>query len=185
MTPGWDAVFLDRDGTINVGAPPGEYVTDPGSVELLPGAAEAIARLNRAGAEVVVVTNQRAVALGLAAAEQVDAVNQRLGHLLAASGSRLDAVYVCPHGEGTCGCRKPADGLLRQAFAERPHLHPERCAIVGDSAADTAAGTALGLTRIRLSSRDVTDPNADVTVLDLPAAVDWLLTHRRPRGMPR
>jgi D-glycero-D-manno-heptose 1,7-bisphosphate phosphatase len=185
VSPRWDAVFLDRDGTVNVGAPPGEYVVHPESVVLLPGVAAAIARLNRAGSDVIVVTNQRAVALGLLTLGGLDAVNRRLADLLADGGARLDGMYACPHDEGRCACRKPGDGLLRRAFEEHPALRPSRCAIVGDSPRDTAAGTALGLMRVRLSARAVTDPHADVTVADLPAAVDWLLTVARPAGIPR
>lgn len=185
MTSRWDAVFLDRDGTINVGAPPGEYLADPGSVTLLPGAADAVARLNRAGVVVLVVTNQRGVALGLISDAAVTAVNRKVAGLLAERGARLDAVYVCPHDEGRCSCRKPGDGLLRRAFDDRPALRPRRCAIVGDSGRDTAAGTPLGLTRVRLATGGVGDPSADVTVPDLAAAVDWLLLTGTPAGNRR
>jgi len=182
VSPRWDAVFLDRDGTVNVGAPSGEYLTDPESVVLLPGAAEAVARLNRAGVVVLVVTNQRGVALGQMGEGAVEAVNRRVAELLAERGARLDGVYVCPHDKGRCSCRKPRDGLLRQAFEDWPRLRPERCAIVGDSGRDTATGTRLGLTRLRLTTDDVADPLADVRVSDLAAAVDWLLgPGTRPR----
>lgn len=185
MTSRWDAVFLDRDGTINVGAPSGEYLADIDAVALLPGAADAVARLNQAGVVVLVVTNQRGVALGLMTEAAVAAVNRRLADLLAERGARLDGVYVCPHDEGACDCRKPRDGMLRRAFADRPGLDPHRCAIVGDSDRDTAAGTPLGLTRIRLAPAGRADPHADHTVPDLARAVDWLLSTDAREGKRR
>src|SRR5687768_8244975 len=107
--------FLDRDGTINAPPPEGEYVTRPEALELLPRAGEAIARLNAAGWRVVVVTNQRGVALGRMTLSDVRDVHARLREELADRGAHLDGVYVCPHAEGTCGCRKPAVGLFEQA----------------------------------------------------------------------
>jgi D-glycero-D-manno-heptose 1,7-bisphosphate phosphatase len=83
--------FLDRDGTINVSAPKGEYLRRPEDVALLPGAGTAVRRLNDAGVPVFVVTNQRGVALGRMTLADVDAVNERLSELLAAVGARIDS----------------------------------------------------------------------------------------------
>ena len=101
------AVFLDRDGTIieDTG-----FVADPAEVRLLPGAASAIARLNRAGIPAIVVTNQSGIARGLLDEAGYSAVARRLDALLDAAGARLDADYHCPHHPdfgGTCECRKP------------------------------------------------------------------------------
>ena len=73
-----DAVFLDRDGTINVKAPEGEYITRPEQLRLLPGAGEGIRMLNRAGVPVVVITNQRGIALGRMDEADLAAVHSRL-----------------------------------------------------------------------------------------------------------
>ncbi|MDT4894518.1 MAG: D-glycero-D-manno-heptose 1,7-bisphosphate phosphatase, partial [Pseudonocardiales bacterium] len=115
MSARWHTVFLDRDGTINVKAAEGEYVTDPNAVELLPGAAAAIRRLNESGRMVVVVSNQRGVARGVFSRVQLDAVTGRLVRLLAAEGAHVDAFYYCTHGQGECDCRKPLPGLLLRA----------------------------------------------------------------------
>ena len=101
--------FLDRDGTINEKAPEGEYVTDPGGFRFLPGAEEAVRLLDAGGWRVVVVSNQRGVALGRMTMDDVDAVNARMAHL------PIEAVYVCPHERGTCDCRKPGTGLFERA----------------------------------------------------------------------
>src|SRR3954453_10440930 len=115
-------VFLDRDGTINVSAPRGGYITRAGELALLRGAAAAVRRLNEAGAWVGVVTNQRGVALGLMSEADVDGVHARLRELLAAEGAHVDGIWTCPHAEGACDCRKPQPGILLQAQREHPEI---------------------------------------------------------------
>src|SRR3989442_7598450 len=88
------AVFLDRDGTIL--EDPG-FLHQPGRARLLPGAGEAIRRLNAAGFLVVTVSNQSGIARGLYDAAAYHAVQRRLRELLAAHRARLDAPYFCPH----------------------------------------------------------------------------------------
>ena len=146
-----DAVFLDRDGTINVKAPEGAYIVSPRQLRLLPGAGNAVRRLNQAGALVVVVSNQRGVALGHMALAEVAAVNTELARRLQRVGATVDAFYVCPHEAQTCDCRKPAPGLLLQAFHDHPLLRPGRCVMVGDSENDVQAGLAAGCRAVRLA----------------------------------
>ena len=129
------AVFLDRDGTIieDTG-----YVADPAAVRLLPGAAEAIARLNRAGLPAIVVTNQSGIARGLLDEAAYAAAARRLDELLAAAGARLDGDYHCPHHPdftGPCECRKPGLLLYRNAAADHG-LHLARSWWVGDRLRD-------------------------------------------------
>jgi D-glycero-D-manno-heptose 1,7-bisphosphate phosphatase len=111
------AVFLDRDGTIV--EDPG-FLHEPEKVTLLPGAAEAIRRLNEAGYRVVIVTNQSGIARGRYTVADYEAVQRRLGELLAAKGARIDGAYFCPHHpllSGPCECRKPGLKLFRDAQA--------------------------------------------------------------------
>jgi D-glycero-D-manno-heptose 1,7-bisphosphate phosphatase len=135
------AVFLDRDGTINEEM---GYINHLSRLMLLPGAAAGIARLNRAGVKVLVVTNQSGVARGYFPATLVEQVHARLQDLLAAGGARLDGIYVCLHGpqEG-CSCRKPRPGLLTQAAAEHG-LDLGRCYLVGDRYNDLLTAAAVG-----------------------------------------
>src|SRR5205807_8119256 len=93
------AAFLDRDGTINQKAPAGEYVTSLAEFHYLPGAEEAIRLLAGAGWRVIVVTNQRGIALGRMTPEAVDEIHRRL------LGLPVAGVYVCPHEKGVCACR--------------------------------------------------------------------------------
>lgn len=134
-------VFLDRDGVINRRLP-GDYVTSWDEFEFLPGAVEAIALLRGAGLFLVIVTNQRGIALGRATRAGVDAVHERMRAELRAAGADVDAVYLCPDADGPM--RKPAPGMLLQAAQEHPRVDLSRSAIVGDSLTDLMAGAAVG-----------------------------------------
>jgi len=169
-----DAVFLDRDGTINAKAPEGCYVTSPRALRLLPGAGAAVRRLNDAGVPVVVVTNQRGVALGKMTLGEVARVNDSLQRRLSRLGARVDGFYVCPHQAGACACRKPLPGLLLQASRDFPERRLPHCVMIGDSEADVKAGLAAGCTAIRLGPPG-TASIARVLCPDLAAAVDLLL----------
>jgi D-glycero-D-manno-heptose 1,7-bisphosphate phosphatase len=130
--------FLDRDGTINAKAPEGDYITSPQRFVFLPGAERAIRLLADAGWRVVVVTNQRGVALGRMTMDDVDAVNARMAHL------PIAGVFVCPHERGACDCRKPGTGLFRQAQQRFPQIAFDRSVVIGDAESDMAAGRAIG-----------------------------------------
>ena len=109
------AVFLDRDGTLIEDR---HYLRHPEQVRLLPGAADAVRRLNAAGLAAVVVTNQSGIARGLLSEADYRATVQRVDELLHAAGARLDGHYHCPHLPeltGPCDCRKPGPLLYRQA----------------------------------------------------------------------
>jgi len=168
------AVFLDRDGTLNVKAPAGGYITSPVEMRLLPGAAAAVRALNVAGVPVVLVTNQRGIALGVLNSAGYEQVTERLVEQLAEHGATLDAVYVCPHERGVCGCRKPAPGMLLQAAREHPAIDLARAVMVGDSEADVEAGSAAGTATVRIAESTVTTC-ADFTAPDLAGAVAWIL----------
>jgi D-glycero-D-manno-heptose 1,7-bisphosphate phosphatase len=112
------AVFLDRDGTLveDTG-----YLRDARAMRLLPGAAEAVARLNQAGWLPIVVTNQSGIARGLVTQDDYLATERRLEELLNARGGHLAAQYHCPHLPeltGPCECRKPGPLLYEQAAAQ-------------------------------------------------------------------
>jgi D-glycero-D-manno-heptose 1,7-bisphosphate phosphatase len=161
------AAFLDRDGTINVKAGgKGEYVQRPDQLRLLPGVASAIRRLNDAALRVVVITNQRGIALGRMTQGDLDLIHARMSQLLASeSGAYVDGIFYCPHQIGTCACRKPGVGLFMQAKDRWPDIDLQASAMIGDSPNDVKAGKELGM-RSLLLGRDV---------LDLAAAVDVLL----------
>ena len=141
-------VFLDRDGTINRKPPEGEYVTRVSEFEFLPGAKEGIRMLNDAGMRVVIVTNQRGIALGRMSVADVERIHRRMLVELRLARASVDGVYICSHDKGCCTCRKPDVGLFLAAKRDFPQIDFARAAIVGDGEADMAAGARLGLRRI-------------------------------------
>lgn len=165
-------VLLDRDGTINEAAAPGEYVTSPAELSLLPGAAEAIRQLNEQGLPVAVVTNQRGVARGQLSLEDLEEVHAQLRRLLREQNAHIDLILSCPHEEGTCQCRKPLPGLLRRA-STLLELPLEEAVMIGDSEDDVRAAIAAGVMPIRLTSGE-TDTLAEVTAASLQEAVSRL-----------
>ncbi|MFG2074909.1 D-glycero-alpha-D-manno-heptose-1,7-bisphosphate 7-phosphatase [Nonomuraea maritima] len=131
------AVLFDRDGTLIRDVP---YNGDPGLVEPMPGAVEALCRLRRADVPVAVVTNQSGVAKGLLSPDDMDQVNARVEELL----GPFDAWAICVHDEGDgCTCRKPAPGLVIRAAAVLD-VSPRDCVVVGDIGRDMDAARAAG-----------------------------------------
>jgi D-glycero-D-manno-heptose 1,7-bisphosphate phosphatase len=163
-----DAVFVDRDGTINVKAPEGEYITRPDQLRLLPGAGDAIRILNRAGVPVVIITNQRGVALGRMDEADLTAVHSSLRRLLRDQGARLDGILYCPHDKGTCECRKPGTLLLRRAGAFLGLTTLSHCLMIGDSSSDVEAGRRAGTRTVLLTAGEARPQRVDVvpTLLD-------------------
>jgi D-glycero-D-manno-heptose 1,7-bisphosphate phosphatase len=135
------AVFLDRDGTINVEV---NYLARADEFQLLPRAAEAIQVLNRQGWRVIVITNQSGVARGYYTASDVAAIHDRMRHDLAGGGAAIDAIYYCPHQpEDACACRKPNTRLFEQA-AHDFDLDLTQCCCIGDKLSDLVPGQRLG-----------------------------------------
>jgi D-glycero-D-manno-heptose 1,7-bisphosphate phosphatase len=140
------AAFLDRDGTINAKPAAGEYVTSADDFLFLPGAERAVQLLDGAGWRVIVVSNQRGVALGRMTLEDVHAVNARMAHL------PIAGVYVCPHECDSCTCRKPGTGLFDQARADFPDIRFDQAVVIGDAESDMAAGRAIGARTYRVGA---------------------------------
>lgn len=182
---GRPAVFLDRDGTVMI---EGKYLADPARVELIPGAARALARLRDAGYLLVLVTNQSGIARGLFTEPDFLAVQARLDELLVAEGVSFDAVYHCPHHPeftGPCDCRKPATGLFRRAQAEHG-IDLARSAFIGDRTTDVEPAHALGgrgwLVRTGYGEDEAARVGPEVNVVaDLKEAADRLL-HDSPQA---
>lgn len=146
------AVLLDRDGTINVKAPDGNYITQPHELELLPGAAQAISALNRVGVPVVVVTNQRGIALGRMTEADLRAVSVTLDHLLGREHAHIDRTFHCPHDQGTCACRKPGTLMLERARQWLGLSSLSDTVMIGDSPTDVLAGRSAGARTVLLGN---------------------------------
>ena len=138
------AAFLDRDGVINKKAPEGSYVTSWAEFEFLPGVPAALRALRDAGFQLIVVTNQRGIARGVMSQAAVDTIHERMNVALAEEGAAVDAVFVCPHDQGTCQCRKPGTALFAHALERFPDISLTGSLVVGDSIGDLEAGQRLG-----------------------------------------
>jgi D-glycero-D-manno-heptose 1,7-bisphosphate phosphatase len=176
-------VFLDRDGVINRKAPEGQYIGHWSDFHLLDGAESAIAALNHAGRRVIVVTNQRGVALGLYTTKDVDALHARLQAHLTAHGAHIDAFYYCPHDKNQCDCRKPKTRLFEDAFRDFPDASTANSIVVGDSISDIEAARKLGVPAIFIQGDPETQKSgaeraaalADAVAPSLREAVDQFL----------
>lgn len=177
----FDAIFVDRDGTINVER--SDYVKSLDEFELLPGAIEALARLRDLAVPVIIVTNQSAIGRGITSAARIDAIHAALTAQVMDAGGRLDAVYVCPHHpEARCNCRKPRPGMLLAAAA-RFGVRLRQSVFIGDSVTDLGVAKAVGCTpilvRTGLHEQEVTElakvDSSVILVNDLTDAVSWLL----------
>ena len=177
------AVFLDRDGVINID--PVEFVTRPEELELLPSSAKAIARFNAAGVPVLVCSNQSGVAKGLYTLKTLEQISKRLQEMLQEYGAHIDAFYYCPHDDADgCDCRKPKPGLLLQAAREHA-IALERSVFVGDSWRDVVAGRAAGVKTVlvlsghvkpeMLDSPEMKNHPPDHVAPDLQGATEWIL----------
>lgn len=147
MNSGRKTVFLDRDGLINRKAPEHRYIESREDFEFLPGAADGIRRLNDAGYLVILVTNQRGVARGTLTLNDVENIHGYMREELKKAGARIDGIYVCPHNEGECGCRKPDIGLFMMAEKDFA-IDKSASWMVGDSETDVEAGKKYGVRTI-------------------------------------
>ncbi|WP_119153839.1 D-glycero-beta-D-manno-heptose 1,7-bisphosphate 7-phosphatase [Caldimonas tepidiphila] len=179
-------IVLDRDGTLNEDRD--DFVKSPDEWLPLPGALEAVARLNRAGFTVAVATNQSGLARGLFDLATLDAMHGKMQSLLAAHGGRVDRIAWCPHGpEDGCRCRKPRPGLFEQLAAHYGLATLAGVPVVGDTLRDLQAGTAAGgephlvrtgkaaqMGEARLAQLCAQVPGTRVHA-DLAAFADWII----------
>ena len=138
------AIFLDRDGTLNVEK---NYLYKPSDWEWIPGAIETIRSFNQAGYLVIVVTNQAGIARGFFSSAEVESLHRHVDGMLAAKGARVDGYYYCPHHSdfsGPCDCRKPKPGMLLRAQSDH-QIDMSRSWMIGDKLIDVQAGLAAGV----------------------------------------
>lgn len=167
------AVFLDRDGTLieDVG-----YPDAPEMVRLLPGVAEGLLRLRRAGFRLVIVSNQSGIGRGMIAPQDARRVHARMLELLGEQGIAIDLAKYCPHApdEG-CDCRKPAPRMLLEAAAELG-LDLGSSFMIGDKCSDVEAGRAAGCATVILAPKGSAGAAAaDFAAGDFGQAVERVL----------
>ncbi len=175
-------VFLDRDGTLNYD--PG-YLSIAADLKLLAGVGPALARLKRAGARLVVVTNQSGVGRGLFTLKDLEAIHARLEGLLEQEDAALDAIYFCPHHpDDGCHCRKPNVGMVERAVSEL-QLDLRHSYLIGDHARDIQLAKRVGAKAVLLTSALVDEQALemlraeqampDAVAPSMTEAVDWIL----------
>jgi D-glycero-D-manno-heptose 1,7-bisphosphate phosphatase len=178
------AVFVDRDGTINVDV---DFLTSPSQLQLIPRSAEAIKELNDLGIPVVVITNQSGIARGLISEDDLRNIHVALDEMLKQYGASVSAYYYCPHhpdGEVAqyakeCDCRKPKPGML---FAARNDFgyNLQRSFVIGDKVRDVEAGKNVGAVAIQVSTgygeleKDLCADIRDYYAIDLFDAVQFI-----------
>ena len=187
MTTKRPAVFLDRDGTINVDA---GYIDRLERLELYPFAIDAIRLFRRAGYLVVVITNQAGVAQGLYGEDFVETTARFLADRAKLGDTQIDGHYYCPHSPDAvveryrvdCECRKPKAGMARRA-AEELSIDLSRSVVIGDRWRDLAVAQAVGargiLVKTGYGATEALRPppglSADAVCDDLIGAAVWLL----------
>ncbi len=135
-------VVLDRDGTLNDDRH--SIIASPAEWQPIPGALEAVARLNQAGFKVVIATNQSGLGRGLFDMATMNAVHDKMHRLLAQEGARVEAVFFCPHTrEDDCGCRKPKSGLFEK-ISQRFSVQPSQMVVAGNTVRHVEAGASVG-----------------------------------------
>ncbi len=179
------AVFLDRDGTIIEDS---GYVADPAKVRLLPGAAQAIRKINDAGLFAVIVSNQSGIARGIFSQEDLAKVHSRMEQLLKEGDAHIDAEYYCPFLEGPdaknstyrkpSDLRKPKPGMLLQAASEHD-IDLAHSWMIGDAARDVEAGARAGCRTILLNAgsegASVGIASETLIAVDLADAIELIL----------
>ncbi|MBA4262828.1 MAG: D-glycero-beta-D-manno-heptose-1,7-bisphosphate 7-phosphatase [Comamonadaceae bacterium] len=191
-------LILDRDGTLNRSRD--DHVASADEWEALPGALEAVARLNHGGWRVVLATNQSGIGRGLFDMASLNAIHAKMHRALAAVGGRVEAVFFCPHvPEDACHCRKPEPALFEQ-IGHRFGVPLAEVPVAGNALRHVQAGARAGcpthllLTgksehlRGRIGAEHGIDLAAQAPGLppgtqvhqDLSTFADWLLSHDAP-----
>ena len=165
------ALFLDRDGTIITDE---HFLNDPERVRLMPGAASSIARANRAGVPVVIITNQSGIGRGMITQDQYDAVAERVIEMLASEGALIDATYYCadrPDVAEADSCRKPGMSMYWKAAGDLG-LDLARSAFMGDKWRDVQPALTAGGLGILIPNHTTALADIDRAVLTAHATAD-------------
>ena len=139
-------IILDRDGVINHDS--NNFIKYPAEWNPIEGSLEAIAKLNRANYQVVVITNQSGIARGLFDIIILNSIHSKMRKMLSQASGRIEAILFCPHGSNdNCNCRKPKDGSFKE-LASRLLINLNGVTAIGDSLCDIKAFRSAGATPI-------------------------------------
>lgn len=180
------AVFVDRDGTINVDV---DFLSSPEQIQFIPRSAEAIRILNTLTIPVIVITNQSGIARGIFSEEDLRNIHRSFSAELEKYGASVQEYFYCPHhpSEGNilyvkdCSCRKPKPGMLLDA-QKKYGFNLERSFVIGDKCIDVETGKNVGATTIQVATgygtkeKDLCLNSRDFFAQDLFEAVERIQT---------
>ena len=182
------AIFLDRDGTMNVSK---GFISNAEDLELIPGTIEAIKAINKSGALAIVITNQPVIARGECSFEELHNIHNKLKTLLGEKGAFVDDIFYCPHHpdkgfEGEvpelkfdCECRKPKTGMIDEAV-KKYNIDLSKSYMVGDSTMDLELARNAGVKSVLVDTGFAGndgkyDRSCDIEAKDLLDAVEKII----------
>ena len=182
------AIFLDRDGTMNVSK---GFISNAEDLELIPGTIEAIKAINKSGALAIVITNQPVIARGECSFEELHNIHNKLKTLLGEKGAFVDDIFYCPHHpdkgfEGEvpelkfdCDCRKPKTGMIDEAV-KKYNIDLSKSYMVGDSTMDLELARNAGVKSVLVDTGFAGndgkyDRSCDIEAKDLLDAVEKII----------
>ena len=182
------AIFLDRDGTMNVSK---GFISNADGLELIPGTIEAIKAINKSGALAIVITNQPVIARGECSFEELHNIHNKLKTLLGEKGAFVDDIFYCPHHpdkgfEGEvpelkfdCECRKPKTGMIDEAV-KKYNIDLSKSYMVGDSTMDLELARNAGVKSVLVDTGFAGDDgkydrSCDIEAKDLLDAVEKII----------
>ena len=176
------AVFIDRDGTINIDV---HYLDDPDRFEMYPGVGKGVKRLKESEFKIIVITNQSGIARGYLTEQQLLCIHKRMITSFLQYDVTLDGIYYCPHHpDDHCNCRKPNTGLFEKAIIEH-NIDVKSSYMLGDKILDVRAGKNTGVTTLLvpapymredfMSKKIELEYNPDYIADDFMDAVEWIL----------
>ena len=183
MKKGAKAVFLDRDGTLNID--PG-YIQDPAQVQLISGVGSALKKLKSAGFLLVVVSNQSGIGRGLIDPLVLPKIHRRFNDILAKDGIQIDHFEHCPHlPDDRCACRKPMPGMIEKV-CEKLGIIAAESFMVGDRLKDLECGRRSGCAGVALvrtgcgereeKSGEFSSLQIDYVADDLDQVAEWIIS---------
>jgi D,D-heptose 1,7-bisphosphate phosphatase len=176
------AVFIDRDGTINVDV---HYLDNPDNFRMYPGVGEGVKELQDNEFKIIVITNQSGIGRGYFTEKQLFRIHERMKQEFQKFGVSLDGIYYCPHHpEDHCNCRKPKTGLFEKAIPAHS-IDVKKSYMIGDKILDVEAGKRIGVRTILvpepheneelLSKKSEWAVQPDFIAEDFVDAVNWIL----------
>ena len=176
------AVFIDRDGTINVDV---HYLNNPKEFEMYPGVGEGVKKLKDNGFKIIIITNQSGIARGYFTEEVLSKIHERMEIEFNVFDVKLDGIYYCPHHpDDNCDCRKPQIGLFEKAIIEHD-IDVDKSYMIGDKLLDIDAGKKVGVETIlalephnrdeMMSIKNEWKYNPDYISDDFIDIVEWIL----------